>query len=291
MRSALPWRSPNEELSEAADAADVLQVLAAVDDLPTAATGALRVAAGGVAMGSVLVEEGRVCWAAAEGWSRRLTDILRHQTEPPLERARVEEVYARCRRDRLPLGEQLVASGVVTPDGLRRALRQHTAEALVWMTRTGAAETDWLPSEHRRYDARFSFGTGELLGTIGVILSPDAAGDARRQLDDVVSGGARGLAFVRGGAALPVPVLVTEPEGLTATSVLDVGRWAVSCLDLAAAVQPDRRLVACVCPSGAGVLAWQEGDVVCVAMCDDPSTLAFAIVTRTRCARRLRGDA
>ena len=291
MQSALPWRDPSTELPGLTEAAEVLHLLEVVDDLPRTATGALRIASGAAETGSVLVEGGRVCWAAADGLARRLTDILRHQTEPPLERGRIEDVYALCRRDGLPLGEQLVASGVVTPDGLRRALRQHTAEALVWMTRAGVAATDWSEHARRRYDARFSFGTGEILAMIGVMLSPDAAAHARRELDEAVRGGARGLAFVRGGAALPLPVLVTHPEGLTAGEVVDAGRWAVSCLDLVSAVAPDGRLVACTGRDGAGVVAWVERDLLCVAMCDDASTLAFVVVTRTRRARRAHGDA
>ena len=60
----------------------------------------------------------------------RLTNLLRAQGNTPSSPVDFEEVYQECHRGNLPLGETLVARGLVSSEGLRCALRQHTAEAI-----------------------------------------------------------------------------------------------------------------------------------------------------------------
>ena len=52
-----------------------------------------------------------MCWAAASNMEHRLTDILRHESDPPLPVATFEAIYEECYRDHIPLGETLVERG------------------------------------------------------------------------------------------------------------------------------------------------------------------------------------
>ncbi len=76
----------------------------------------------------------------------RLTDILRHETDPPLPKAIFESVYEECHRERIPLGETLVERGIVTTEGLSHALRRHTAEAICVLASSKALSPVWASS-------------------------------------------------------------------------------------------------------------------------------------------------
>ena len=89
----------------------LLRLLNGIDRLPRGATGALVFASKDAPQGTVLVEENRVCWAAASNMEHRLTDILRHESDPPLPKAVFNQIYEECHRDRIPLGETLVEQG------------------------------------------------------------------------------------------------------------------------------------------------------------------------------------
>ena len=84
----------------------LLRLLKGIDSLPQGATGALVFTSRDAPQGTVLVEDNRVCWAAASNMERRLTDILRRQTDPPLRVDDFEEIYEECYRDKIPLGKR-----------------------------------------------------------------------------------------------------------------------------------------------------------------------------------------
>src|SRR5688572_27436364 len=88
----------------------------------------------------ILVENNRLCWAVAAGMRRRLHDILRSHSNLPIGDAELEALYARCRNDHQPLGETLVAEGLVSPEHLRAALKQHTVESLLAIDHVGHGE-------------------------------------------------------------------------------------------------------------------------------------------------------
>jgi hypothetical protein len=158
------------------------------------------------------------------------------------------------------------------------------------MTRQGVDATSWTEHARQRYDARFTFATAEVLGIAGAVAAPDDAERARRELADVVAGGAHAVALVRGSLAVPVPVYVTHRELSCAASVVAIGRWAVGVLDLTAAIDPERRLVACAAPSGVAAVIWSDANLVLVALCEDASTAAFALVAHTRRRKEDDGD-
>ncbi len=76
----------------------LLRLLKGIDRLPRGATGALVFASKDAPQGTVLVEENRVCWAAVSNMEHRLTEILRHESDPPLPKAVFDEVYEESSR-------------------------------------------------------------------------------------------------------------------------------------------------------------------------------------------------
>jgi hypothetical protein len=259
----------------------VVAPLVAIEDLPEGSTGALVFREGAIDRGAVFIEGGRVCWAVALHMRRRLTDLLRHQTEPPLEPTVVERVYRQCRVDSRPLGEALVESGIVSECGLRCALRQHNAEAIALLGSTRGVR-EWRAHRNRRYDAKFTFSTAELLVSVGALQDDEKASTARGRLRGVLDEASVGVAFARTGGAAPVPVGIVRSERLSVGDVMQLGEWLTGTLDLAGTVDPARGLVATALTDGRAALAWVEGELAYVALCPDRAALARAITRATR---------
>jgi hypothetical protein len=259
------------------DPALALDVLEQVEALPEGSTGGLVFGA----HGTVLVEEGRVCWATATGMRTRLTDLICGQSKEPVERSLVEAVYRRCQQTRTPLGEALVASRLVTPEGLHGALLQHTSEALMQIgaSRSSAA---WVPHRAARYDARYTFSPAELLVRSGAMAHPELATAAGAQLAHALAIEGAGVAFGRPpGWAVPMPVAEVRTAQLSLSELRALGRWAVDTLDICSAVAPGA-LVGATREDGQAIVAWPSGPSVLVALCDGPSALAGVIVRRAR---------
>jgi hypothetical protein len=285
VRSVFPWADLRPEISAALDGPSAVRLLETIEQLPAGATGALLINPGspeGEPSGSVLVEGGRVCWAVATGMKERLTDILRHQASPALDRALLEDAYRRCRVHRKPLGEYLVESGLVSRDGLRRALRQHTGEAVAVLSRASDRSTEWREHRSKRYDASFTFSPSELLVGLGALRGYYKAREASERLHFVLDGAATGAAFVRSSdTAVLLPVAAVGADRIGVRELVDIGRWAAGILDVCQCFSPQRTLVSCTGGGGASFVAWQEGDILYVAACEDPSTSACTVV-RTR---------
>jgi hypothetical protein len=282
MRSYVPWADPRPEIVRGVDAALAAQLLDHVEQLPAGATGALVVGHIARPEGTILVEAGRVCWAVAGGMQQRLTDILCHQATPALDRHAVESIYRRCRAESLPLGEMLVREGLVSADGLRRALRQHTGEAVAALAREGGTPT-WIDHRRRGYDARFTFSAAELLVGIGAWRTHERAAEARAILESLVDPDGRAVAFARcDESATPCPVAAIGAGEFSVRALVDLGRWAASTLDVAAAFCPERSCVALVGDDGHAALAALHHEFIVVVSCDDASTLACTIVRHRR---------
>lgn len=281
MLSSVPW-ADSQPGAAGLDASAVVELLDCVEQLPPGSTGALLVGPRAEPCGSVLVENGRVCWAMANGMGRRMTDLLRYQALTPLDPAAIEDVYKKCRARGVALGEALVESGIVSPDGLRRALRQHTAEAMERLSHS-PGQLAWVEHRRRGYDARFTFVPGEiLLGLVGLRISA-AAVHAQAMLRQAVDAPSAGAAFVRvQGAAFPLPVAALGMETRPVRELVAVGRWAMDTLDLAGAFEPERQLVGAVADTGRSLLTWLDEGLVYVASCEDASEFACALVKLRR---------
>lgn len=283
--SCVPPSDVRPEIVAALDPNAALRLLEDVEQLPEDATGALVFGSPDEPAGMVLVERRMVCWAVAAGMRRRLTDLLCHQCTPPLEPSTVEEVYRRCAATGRILGEELVASGLVSADGLRRALRQHTGEAITLLSRLRRVDVSpaWIAHRRCRYDARFTFSPSELLVGIASLRLQTLADTAHADLASTLDAGGGGAAFSRrAGLALPLPFTTYRASMFRVRDLVELGRWAMDTLDLAAAVDEERRLVTASIPDGATLLAWQDGYSVMAALCPDRASFARALLRRVR---------
>ena len=210
---------------ETRNPATLLRLLRGIDGLPRGSTGALVFTSREAPQGTILIEDNRVCWAAASSMENRLTYLLRSQTDPPLPIELFEEIYEECGRQKKPLGETLVARGVVTREGLKSALRQHTAEAIARLSATSRLTLSWASNRQRRYDAKFTFSTVEMLCTVGSLDGDGADSRARVKLAEVTPENGIGLAFLDGGDH-PFPVAQVGAEDWACQSLVDLGEWA-----------------------------------------------------------------
>lgn len=207
----------------------LLRLLRGIDALPRGATGAFSLTDGSSTRGTVLIEDRRICWAAASDMENRLTDLLRAQSEIPLPPMVFEEVYQDCHRRNMPLGETLVARGLVSSEGFWRSLRQHTAEAIARLAAADRLNLSWTPNRTERYDAQFTFGTPELLCCIGALGLEAEAEEAGRKLREVTPDRSVGIAFLA-HPHRPLPVAQVSAESWCCQSLLDLGEWARSAL-------------------------------------------------------------
>lgn len=207
----------------------LLRLLKGIDSLPQGATGALVFTSRDAPQGTVLIEDNRVCWAAASNMERRLTDILRRQTDPPLRVDDFEAIYEECYRDKLPLGETLLERQIITSDGLWRAIRQHTAEAIAMLSTTEKLTPVWASNRVRRYDAQFTFSTAEILSSIGAFGSEAEAGEATRILSQITRGNTLGVAYLMEGPGLPIAQV--SADSWKCQALVDLGEWARVAVD------------------------------------------------------------
>jgi hypothetical protein len=223
---------------------DVVDLLAAVDELGESATGELALDVGEDAQGAVFIEKGRVCWAAARGLAGRLTELLAARSAVSVEQ--MESLYMACRTQGVPLGEHLVARGLLQPAGLSEALLQHTAESLRLLCRT-PARAAWFPRSGRGYSPAFTFTTAELSARMGAAAHQDDAERLAPILRETFAEGEWGVAFVRPPhAAAPRPVALHGPAPSAASTLARLGAWGASTTDVVGVF------------SGAGAVVWSS---------------------------------
>jgi hypothetical protein len=264
------------------DATAVVPLLEEIEALPESATGALVF--GQPSQGTVLVESGRICWAGAQGMEKRLTEMLRAYADEPPESKRIEEVYRRCKREQIPVVRALVESGLVSLDGLREVIRQHTSEALLALTREAPPEPPkWVAHRHQGYDAKFTFDPCELIVSVGAVCHPDLAGRARLEFEGLLRSGVTAVAFARPpGVNAPAPIWRSPGAYFAMRQVMSLGRWAFSALDVCNAYSARARIAATLVEPGEYLVAWQSRGIVSVAQCEDSMSFAFIVGKRAR---------
>lgn len=217
-------------------------VCAFVDDLDGTATGEIAVRGTNEPLGSIFVDQGRICWAAARGLARRLSELLAKRAG--LAPAAMEAHFLDCKMQRTPLGEHLVGRGVLSAEELREALLTHTVESLVVLARSDARST-WTPRAGTTYNPRFTFGTAELLAEIGGLAHPNVAASVRPLLHTLFDAGEWAVAFVRdSGSASPRPVAIQGPVPPAAAILARFGKWGASILDVTGSFTDEAALFA-----------------------------------------------
>lgn len=259
----------------------------AVESLPHDASGALLIGAAAAPDGLLLVERNRVCWVAAMGMGQRLSVILRNRCNLPLDDAELEALYARCRHDQRPLGEALVTEGLIEPEQLRAAMKQHTVESLIALDSKANVVEDiadwpltWVEHSQRGYNPRYTFAASEVVAAVGAHLIDETLSEL---LDDhlqalTTSSGGVTIGFADRELDLPVFVDGRAASWLSVQDMLDVGEWTTAALDASPGFSP---IVAHAWARAAdgGAVAWRYDGQRCAAICPDNASLQRLVST------------
>jgi hypothetical protein len=259
----------------------LVELLTAIDELPAGESGAFVVDDGAAPLGSVFVEGTRVCWAAAAGRSRRLRDLLRRHAPGHLDDATLDQAFAECRAEQRPLGEHLVARGLVSEDSLRVALKQHTVESLIAQCDHPDGQATWVGHRRRGYHARFAFAPVELLAAAGAELyaAESASVDDHPLAPPAVTAGT----FAIADDGQPVLVRAAGAAAGKLRDLLDLGSWATAALDVGngfSAAVLDRAVASA---HGPVALGWRSArKLINAAILDAPGPLARAVAELAR---------
>src|SRR6185503_20204113 len=259
--------------------ANLVDLLAAVDDRSPTESGALVLDSDddGAVVGTVFVENSRVCWAAAAGRSGRLRDLLHCNSARPLDDAELDEVFAECRGTHRPLGDLLSERGLIGEDGLRAALKQHTVESLIAQCDGANRGVTWVPHRRRGYHARFTFSPIELLAAAGAQLYPSESAGAELGLVAALPAAQTAGSFAIGDEDEPIAVWTTG-RSWRVRDLLELGDWAAAalavCNGFSAAVL--QRAIADM--TGSAAIGWRSARrLVHAAIIDEPAALAHLV--------------
>lgn len=240
------------------------------------ATGALSF--DGDVGGAVLLQSGRVCWAVGAPSAGRLTELFCEGRGSSIERNALEDLYRRCRREKSALTSALLGEGVLSAEGLRAALLQHSAEGVASLAQSGVPAHRGVFRPHRRsYEARFTFSTAELLAAAGALSNSELARAARELLSDVGPSCDLAAAFVAmERATTPYPIAQQAAESVTASELVELGRFARSALDITRGLCGSAGFVTVGSPRFGSVVAWSARELMIVA-CGDKAAAARAL--------------
>jgi hypothetical protein len=230
--------------------------------------------------GGVFVESGRICWVAARGLSRRLRDLLIAHAN--IDATLLDQAFERCRVERKPVGQTLVAEGLIGPDELERALRQHSAECLLELCRS-PLPTRWASHPGRGYAPRFTFRPVELLLDAVGVCFPEHRALALMELAELGTSGQRVAAFVFDPAReCLLPVAEQGGLGVGELRLLAHFASAMPRASLELATAPSFTL-ACT-EDGESALVWWKGGLLFALLCEDRASLAAATSRHLACA-------
>lgn len=248
----------------------VTELLECIEELPFDATGVIRFSNGA---GMILIESKTVCWAAAKGQERRLTETLRYQRNPPLDQKFIEKVCAKSKATDTPIGEALLATGAISREGLRAALLEQTSDALVAIARCGAESKGFTQYVRPRYNAQFSFASSEILAAVCSKSNRGGAMATTIALRDILVPDSSGFAFVCSGAASrAIPVAVVGAN-IRVSLLCELGKWTVDLFALAGSVNSSIN-VASASWHGCALVAWRARTSHFAAVCKNQAASA-----------------
>lgn len=238
-------------------------------------------------VGTVLLDEGRVCWAVARGMRHRLTDLLREESVSAVDEAKIKSIYNVCRQERRPLASALVEEGVVSHEGFRNVIRRHTTEAMLEIGATGEQRRSWIERRRGHYASKVSFSSLDLVLCVGELLFVDQAEEARAHLDDIVPAQARGIAFMRTeGRAGVMPIAGLRSTDIKVRDAGAMGKWAMSAISGVALLGAERPSVSVTGAGGESLVAWARGPMIFTALSDDRGARAWMEVQLARARKQ-----
>ncbi len=231
-----------------------------VDELGVFATGEIAMNGTDGEKGAVFIERGRICWAAAKGLARRLTELLASPTGLAL--TDMGSHFQACKDARRPLGEYLVAKNVLSAEEFRQALLQHALESLEVLLGRGAR---YAFRAHGRggFDPRFTFSSIEVASNLGAKKHWAAVAKLSPILATLFDGeGEWGAAFVRTPQlAFPEPIAAFGSDVPSTRELLRLGKWAASALDVTGAFTDREAMLTLSSPTGpASLVAFRDGE-------------------------------
>jgi hypothetical protein len=258
--------------------ANLVDLLAAVDDRSPTEAGAFVIDGDdlGAVHGTVFVENGRVCWAAAAGRSGRLRDLLHCNSARPIDDAELDDAFAECRGTHRPLCELLAERGLIGDDGLRAALKQHTVESLIAQCDGSDRPVAWVPHRRRGYQARFTFSPIELLAAAGAQLYPTESAGAELGLAGLTALPAAQTAgsFAIGDEDETIAVWATG-NAWRVRDLLELGDWAAAALAVCNGFSPAVLQRAIAGMTGTTAVGWRSARrLVHAAVIHEPAALA-----------------
>lgn len=230
--------------------------------------------------GGILVEKGRICWAAAPGMQQRLRDLLQAFAED--RGVDLDRIYDRCRTEGKKLGQTLVEEGWITPGELEAALRRHSAESLIALCSDEEELTSWISRGGNGYSPRFTFRPVDVLLDVVSLYVPELQDAARLELARFGGPDIHGGAFCVDPEPDVVPVAASGE--VTVQELWALGRWALS---LPAATRELGATPSFTLASNAGgeaVAVWWRGALLYAVACSDRRGVAAVI------ASHLSGD-
>jgi hypothetical protein len=264
----------------------VLRLLSFIDELPAGATGALRFGEHGV----ILLESRKICWAVARATKLRLTDILRNQSTRPLSREAIEEIYRKCKDDGKPIGEALVAGGLVSEAGLRAALSKHNGEAIAQLARVSATPDGFTSHTRTGYDSRFSFSPCEVLAMLGALDDPARATVAQHELANALVQDSSGAAFARSSAVSGALVIAVDRGcDVPVQDLVEVCNWATGLFDVVRTFDPDASAARATWGGHAALVTWRVKEVSYVGLCSSRAAAARMVSQLSLRASRVGG--
>ena len=179
--------------------------------------------------GGIFVECGRICWVAAKGRGRHLEELL--AVAAGVAPSALSRHYHRCRETKVPLGEDLVARGIVTADALRSALLLHSAECLDLLCAPDTT-AQWQP-RRRGYSSKFTFSTTELVSRTHALRWPEVVETASSVLATHfrAHAGDWGAALLRLDESPPVAIAVMGAYPEKALDLAHVANISASALE------------------------------------------------------------
>ncbi|HEY1550678.1 MAG TPA: hypothetical protein VGG28_22770 [Kofleriaceae bacterium] len=242
--------------------ARLIGTLARVEDVADHEAGLL---AFGTDSGSIFVERGRICWAAAHNKRQRLRDILRLLVDRDVD---FDRIYERCRRQGSHLGQTLVDEGWVTPVELETALRRHSAESMIELCTHEAPEPTWNAREGGGYAPRFTFRPVDVLLDVVALHIPELQAEAQATLG-VLSSPDRLCAAFCFDDSYEIAVPVAAFGALDVHALWNLGLWAMS-IPLATrelGTQPMFTLSSTA--TGETTAVWWRGELLYAVRCPD----------------------
>lgn len=262
---------------------NVLRQLERIEQLPVQTSGAYLVRDGEQVCGTICVERGRVCWAAARGLASRLTDRLCEVEKNPERRDALHHLYRRCMSEQLPLGATLVKSQVVTEEVWREALTQHTAESLLQLSPFLSRVPAWLGHDSGTYQSDFALDGVEVAAGIGALLHHRSKQLAAVEFGQVLPRDVFAAAFVWPQEEIDhFPVFASKSHDHSVASVLDLGRWGHQQLQLLHVVVERCQVVTGIFERSQAVVCWNYDAGYCVALCNDGKQMARLLSNLSR---------